>query len=226
MSDVTLNYTILDPTGYLSCKVPSDIFTVVKHEINNLIKTNFKTAVPYNNNLAGSIEYEYRLYECEDILNKFFKLVIPKYWLFNNMPEMVDNVYEIQKIPGGPAIWANFQKKYEYNPLHNHSGVLSFVLYINIPYTLEEERKQPHAIKNKRSMPPLFSFLYPKLGTSVNILTNNVAPVAEHFIKVDKSFEGKMIIFPAWLQHQVTPFYSSDDYRISISGNLVSVNNG
>jgi hypothetical protein len=29
-----------------------------------------------------------------------------------------------------------------------------------------------------------------------------------------------MILFPAKMMHTVYPFYSSDDFRISISGNL------
>ena len=38
-------------------------------------------------------------------------------------------------------------------------------------------------------------------------------------LNVDKSFEGKILMFPSYVQHQVFPFYTSDDYRITISGN-------
>ena len=31
---------------------------------------------------------------------------------------------------------------------------------------------------------------------------------------------GKMILFPSKIYHQVYPFYTSDEYRISISGNV------
>lgn len=37
---------------------------------------------------------------------------------------------------------------------------------------------------------------------------------------VDKLYEGQIFLFPSCLQHMVYPFTSSDDYRISISGNL------
>jgi len=40
-------------------------------------------------------------------------------------------------------------------------------------------------------------------------------------VEVDKSWEGTIIMFPAFLHHMVHPFYTSDEYRISISGNLV-----
>ena len=40
-------------------------------------------------------------------------------------------------------------------------------------------------------------------------------------LNVDKSFEGKMVMFSAKQSHQVFPFYTTDDYRITISGNIL-----
>ena len=37
-------------------------------------------------------------------------------------------------------------------------------------------------------------------------------------LNVDQSYEGKIILFPADLAHAVYPFYTSDDYRITMSG--------
>jgi hypothetical protein len=39
-------------------------------------------------------------------------------------------------------------------------------------------------------------------------------------LPIDKKWEGQMLLFPALLNHSVFPFYSSNDYRISVSGNL------
>ena len=36
-------------------------------------------------------------------------------------------------------LWVNFQKKYDFNPIHNHTGTLSFVIWMKIPYTQEDE---------------------------------------------------------------------------------------
>ena len=38
---------------------------------------------------------------------------------------------------------------------------------------------------------------------------------------LDKKFEGTMLFFPSWLQHQVYPFYTSDEKRVSLSGNII-----
>ena len=37
--------------------------------------------------------------------------------------------------------WVNYMKKTEFNPLHRHGGLFSFVIFIQIPYDLSEEDK-------------------------------------------------------------------------------------
>jgi hypothetical protein len=39
-------------------------------------------------------------------------------------------------------------------------------------------------------------------------------------IPVDSSYEGTIMMFPSALNHGVYPFYTSDEYRISVSGNI------
>ena len=50
--------------------------------------------------------------------------------------------------------------------------------------------------------------------------TNALGEITIQPIMLDKNREGDMIFFPAELNHSVFPFYTSDDYRISISGNI------
>jgi hypothetical protein len=117
------------------------------------------------------------------------------------------------------------QKKYEYNPVHNHAGDLSFVLYIKIPYDLKEEAEQPHIKNNSDKVLPSFTFLCPSIGNVINAAGQRLL-VESYTLTLNRSHEGMMLIFPAWLQHMVSPFYTSDDYRISVSGNLTLVDNG
>ena len=227
MEKVSLKYNVIQSLWYVICKIPQDVFKTVEDEINEIIKTNFEHATSYNAFLAGAIEHEYMLHKCESILNKFFKQVIPEYWRFNNEFEKAKQLYQIHKnksMSGKPDIWCNIQKKYEYNPIHNHSGALSFVLYIKIPYDLNKEKVEPHAAKRHQAILPSFSFLYPSIGEVLSGASQRVL-VNSHTITLDRSYEGMMLIFPAWLQHMVTPFYTSDDYRISVSGNLTLLDN-
>jgi len=45
--------------------------------------------------------------------------------------------------------------------------------------------------------------------------------IRSHDLPVDKSYEKKLLLFPATMRHSVYPFYTSDDYRISVSGNFL-----
>jgi hypothetical protein len=106
--------------------------------------------------------------------------------------------------------WINFQRKHEFNPLHAHTGAFSFVLWVKIPYTIEEEKQFTNYVPSDRNYAGTFSFYF----------TNILGLISPWTIPADKTYEGTMILFPAALNHMVYPFYSSDDYRISISGNL------
>jgi len=220
MEDITINYEPLYTLGYVICNVPSDILTSINQEVQGLIKTNFIDALPYNQNLAGAIENEFLLLNCKDILNKFFNLVIPEYWKLQGNNKESNITYNICNTKANsPDIWVNFQKKYEFNPLHDHGGKLSFVLYLSIPYDLEIEASLPHVKNSMMQSLPSFQFAYPQVPGQTG------SPINLHILHIDKSWEGKMIIFPSWLQHMVTPFYTSDDFRISVSGNLNPANN-
>ena len=45
--------------------------------------------------------------------------------------------------------------------------------------------------------------------------------IVDNTLPIDKTWEGTMILFKSNLKHQVDPIFTSDDYRISISGNLI-----
>ena len=110
-------------------------------------------------------------------------------------------------------LWVNYMKKHEFNPPHNHAGVMSFIVFVKIPYDLKEEEKHfPMNTKRKNisSHTSKLAFLNMRVNGSLGVET----------IKVDKSYEGTMFMFPSAQMHEVFPFYTSDDYRITVSGNL------
>ena len=113
------------------------------------------------------------------------------------------------------AFWANYQYKYEFNPLHNHSGIYSFVIWLKIPYNYNEEilDNRFSGIKIYDRKAGAFEFYQPKEnqeGKNYEI----------HKYELNPKYEGTMLFFPSGLTHQVFPFYSSDEKRISLSGNV------
>ena len=106
--------------------------------------------------------------------------------------------------------WVNFQRQGEYNPIHNHSGVFSFVLWMKIPTSHDEQNKLPNSTGIARGYNSTFIFRY------LNCLGQNVETV----YKLNPSNEGTLLFFPSALDHAVYPFYDSSEERISVSGNI------
>jgi plasmid maintenance system antidote protein VapI len=228
MAEIIIDYIPIQTLGYVVSSVPEDIMSIVRAEINEMIENNFEASESYNYRLAGALEKEFALKKSVDKLNLFFRKVIPEYWRLCGDYLEAEKSYQLQirDDKKNSDLWVNLQKKYEVNPIHNHSGILSFVLYVDIPYDLETERQQLHTIHSNSKYVPSFNFLYPNMYPGRPNLHAGYKPVKFHTLEIDKTWENKMIIFPAWLQHTVSPFYTSDEYRISVSGNLVGVCNG
>ena len=103
--------------------------------------------------------------------------------------------------------WVNYQKQHEFNPIHNHRGVYSFVIWLKIPTDYEDQNK--NNITNSRDKSS-FSFVY----------TNTLGQIKSERIPLSKEYEGRMVFFPSPLMHLVQPFYDCEDDRISVSGNI------
>lgn len=192
--------------GFLSCKFTDDELAIVKKEIKK-IRNNFskskKKAV--NDTLAGQIEHEYSLEESvPQLSNLILPLVIEfeKKFKYSNILDK----FNFKKGIELKQVWVNFQKKYEFNPYHDHGGIMSFVLWIQVPYLHEEENNTRTNLPTKGT----FQFVYP----------NTTGGNSTFQLHVDKTYENTMILFPSTFIHQVYPFYSSNEYRISVSGNI------
>ena len=215
--NISVSFNELYKLGYISCPVPPSVTQCIEVEVQRMLATNFRDCISYNSNLAGSIRHEYILTESVDYLDQFLKVVAPRYWDYWDHPNAqkehrLSISSQISGEYGYPIkdLWVNFQKKHEINPLHHHGGDLSFVIWHKIPYDIEKEKEL--ADIGNTFVAGRFIFNYP----------DHLARggVRQHPIIVDKSRQDTMIIFDARMQHAVYPFYTSDEYRISISGNL------
>ena len=106
--------------------------------------------------------------------------------------------------------WVNYQKKYEFNPVHNHTGVFSFVVWLKIPSSYKKECELPfikHAILKR---PNTFQMLF----------VNSLGDISQLDYNLEPEDEGNMLLFSSKYHHCVYPFYLSDKERISVSGNI------
>ena len=211
MEQITLNYIPLYSLGYVHTRVPSDILSDLNNQANSILANNFENVQPHNKELYGAIEKEFMLPNKQK-LSAYVLELCKHFWAFQ-----YDNV-NANKKHNIKTTWINFQKKYEHNPIHNHGGDLSFVIWLKIPYSLEDEKNVSN-VKNSNNFhneTAGFSFLYSTPQTD-----SKWTGINKHPIPMTKEREGEIILFKSSLPHMVYPFYTSDEYRISISGNIM-----
>ena len=106
--------------------------------------------------------------------------------------------------------WVNFSKQTEFNPVHNHGGALSFVIWMQIPTRSKEQHNLPISKNTSNPASSDFQFLY----------TDILGAICPMTFEMDPEMNGSLVLFPSTLSHQVYPFFNCDDYRVSISGNI------
>ena len=211
------NVTITQISPYIDVALtilPEDIASEVDSVVNKLEESNFSTNLgAYNKYLAGRIKKEFALDVSgfsADFINYIFhtaenllyanKVLSKQYLKFSSVR---DRLYLHD-------MWVNFQEKYEYNPPHKHAGLYSFVIWNRIPFKLEDELKVfPTTSDSGPNTNSAFAFLIPEDGSVDNLN-----------IPVTKDMQNFMCMFPSDLMHCVHPFFTSDGYRVSLSGNI------
>ena len=199
--------------GVLGSTLPEDVFQLLKTSIDALTKD----SETYNTRLVGHIREEYSLDHINDLISNYI-IALANAWsdahpgYISGFEEAhKNNNYELQLT----SLWVNKQKKYEFNPLHTHPSVLSFVIWVKIPYRLEDEINYFPPVSGSQSdrgdvHTSKFCFVF----------TDALGSIKQLPIPVDSSYEGTILMFPSVLNHIVYPFYTSDEYRISVSGNI------
>ena len=195
--------------GVLTCKLPSWMLAEMKKEMFAIQENNFQNskAIPANRNLAGHIKHEYKL---PHLIDKLEPIMLDLAAQYDNRFSFFETIgtFKGERKLKLTELWVNFQKKYEFNPVHHHTGVLSFVIWIQIPYQLDQE----NSVFSNVELPMTSKFIFH--------YSSIIGQPANLPLPVDSSWEGQLALFPSMLPHSVSPFYTSDDYRISMSGNL------
>ena len=183
--------------GFLDIKLPELLFNSLKKECKIALNSNkeMKSGLSgkgvathrYVQNKKNLKELNSLLTELITVYRQNFKLDPSRTkTLTNNLPFKIDRP------------WINYQKKYEFIPQHNHDGIFSYTIWIDLP-----DNEGEHA--------STFQFTYSDIQ---GILRT-------HTIKLNKKDNGRMLFFPSTINHQVYPFYNGNKKRISISGNIL-----
>ena len=204
--------------GLTEGKIPSETYQVLNKEIVDIhnrvdptsgsVGANDRDIVRMNRSLAGQITKEYEITKSRQFLDPFLEEMgraYQKYWKYYPQENPNNNELNVE------SVWVNMQKKLEVNPLHSHDGTLSFVAWLYVPFKLEDERNVENC-KNSRTV---------ELASTFQFVYNNVlGSISNCPMFVESGWEAKIVMFPSKLLHIVYPFQTSDEYRISIAGNL------
>jgi len=170
-----------------------------------------------NNQLAGEIEDEWTIPTSiveldsfknyiDDLSLRYLTSFASQYHIENDeIPPYLFKFAQCLEKSVLTHAWFNDQKDDEYNPIHNHTGILSGVLYLKIPEYLPSR-------KNKDTDGTI-SFVGNSSDTDI-IMTNSTITISP---KV-----GDIFLFPSLLKHQVYPFrtVSGKGIRRSLSFNI------
>jgi len=207
--------------GYVTAKIPDYIRNIIDKRVTDAYNDNDERD-SLNNILVGNIEKQYPLPiddELEHYVSELCKYYISSFPEFStqilswdglgiNAPQQQNILKDLEIF----SLWVNFMKKTEYNPVHHHDGLFSFVIWHKIPYDIKTEIiNSPSKRFDSINTTGCFDFIFPSF---------NKPGMDTHQIMADKKYEGIIIVFPSYLNHIVWPFYTSDEYRISLSGNV------
>ena len=105
--------------------------------------------------------------------------------------------------------WANYTGVGEYQSLHNHDAIFSFVIWLKIPSVASEEQKVPDT-------------MHPEAGDFILTYTDIVGRMRKVNWKLEKQYnEGHMLLFPSDLYHAVYPHFLTNEKRLSLAGDIV-----
>ena len=180
----------------LKTKLPDDLYSNILNECLHCEENNVK----FSTGLTGTgVPSHYKLKDTRDDLDNFLKILVSE-WL-DAHPVYVKNHFTIlsKDCPFyNDEPWINIQQQNEFLPIHKHDGILSYSIWVKLPN-----------IENKGRY---YSFQF--------VYNSVVGMTSSHDFQLGKKDEGTILLFPSMLNHIVSPFHSSDEKRISVSGNV------
>ena len=181
--------------NFIAEKIPQDIYYSL---LNYTRKRRLDEVWNMNSRLAGALDQQSSLsewkYECPKLEEYLLDRVNGIWdWVYTTCPWEFNKTKDITKFIKLHNLWVNYQKKNQYNPIHVHSGVVSFVIFVDIPYGPEERD---------------------------NFYSDGAFQMEKEVLPVDSSWNGTLLMFPSTTNHAVYPFRSTDKERTTVSGNI------
>jgi hypothetical protein len=150
----------------------------------------------YNDKLAGALEQQSSLSDWSPQFEEYVVRLSTQLWsqVYQTCPWDFKEARDVTPFIRLRNLWVNYQQQYEYNPIHTHTGIVSFVIFTDIPYGSEERESHD---------------------------SNGAFQLEADVLPVDKTWNGVILMFPSTTKHAVYPFKSTQKERVTVSGNLI-----
>lgn len=104
-------------------------------------------------------------------------------------------------------LWTRASTEGDYQSLHDHQGVFTFVVWMKIPFDGEEEGVVQGGFRPYASD---FGLVY--MDTCGRLSKQNWT--------LNSEMEGTILLFPSDINHIVYPHFTTKEYRISVAGDI------
>ena len=103
--------------------------------------------------------------------------------------------------------WGRLSKDGDYQSIHDHLSVFTFVVWLKIPFDGKKEAEEQAGFRPEASD---FVLVYP----------DTCGQLMKKLYRLNPHMDGMMIFFPSDMNHLVYPHFTTDEWRISIAGDI------
>jgi hypothetical protein len=200
---------LLPNLGFKLCQFTDQELAPLRREVAT-IQANWQGTV-FNQHLVGNLKHEYQITQSTELLDQILR---PQVLSLEQESHYAQEVY-VQRESGQLVlddVWVNYQRAGEFNPVHDHRGIYSWVIWLELPYTLAAEDQHVPWVTPDKNFAGQFVIHY----------TDIVGNIKNYPLPTDQRMRNHCAVFPSRLRHSVYPFYTTDQLRISISGNFMA----
>ena len=196
-----MSFEVLKPFGpsIVKTTIPEDIIIEMNKYVDDIINDSGEmNKLNHGKYLAGNVTNEFRL----DI--EFMKKIKWSEFLANSCQKWLLEGHNISLNKFHLiASWVIRQYKNEYNPIHYHSGQISGVGYLKVPYDMGETFQKEKNLNHNGKL----------------VLIDGSKKFACSPTYVITPRVGDFYFFPSYMMHTVYPFSNTSDERRSVSFN-------
>ena len=104
-------------------------------------------------------------------------------------------------------LWTRASTEGDYQSLHDHQGVFTFVVWMKIPFDGKEENIAQGGFRPDASD---FGLVY----------MDTCGRLSKKHWTLTSEMEGTILLFPSDINHIVYPHFTTKEYRISVAGDI------